>query len=74
MQRVTAEQAQTQLEALIRAALDGEAVVIEHDGQAVQLVPVSRPPGRPRFGSAHDLITMADDFDAPLDDFAAYTS
>jgi antitoxin (DNA-binding transcriptional repressor) of toxin-antitoxin stability system len=74
MQRVTVEQAQAQLEALIRSALDGEEVVIEHDGQAVQLVPVSRPPGRPCFGSAHGWITMADDFDAPLDDFATYRS
>jgi antitoxin (DNA-binding transcriptional repressor) of toxin-antitoxin stability system len=74
MKRVTVDQAQAQLEALIRSVLDGEEVVIEHDGQAVLLVPVSPSSRRPRFGSARDLITIADDFDAPLDDFTPYTS
>src|SRR5262245_13071087 len=32
----------------------------------------SQSRGKPKFGSAKGLIHMADDFDAPLDDFAEY--
>lgn len=34
----------------------------------------SQSSARRTFGSARGLIQMADDFDAPLDDFAEYTS
>jgi antitoxin (DNA-binding transcriptional repressor) of toxin-antitoxin stability system len=37
-----------------------------------RLVPVRNGLRRPRFGSAKGLITMADDFDEPLEDFADY--
>ena len=72
MQQVTLDQAQVQLVELVRAALRGEQVVIRHGQQAIQLVPVSMSSQRPCFGSAGGLVHMADDFDAPLDDFAAY--
>ena len=44
------------------------------DAQLVQLVAVPEKPKRkPRFGSAKGLIIyMADDFDAPLEDFREY--
>jgi antitoxin (DNA-binding transcriptional repressor) of toxin-antitoxin stability system len=38
----------------------------------VQLVAVERAARKPEFGSARGLITLADDFDAPLPDFAEY--
>ena len=78
MTQVTLDEAKEQLPALIEAALDGEEVLITRNGKAVRLVPQetageqSDQP-RPRFGSAKGLITyIADDFDAPLEDFKEY--
>lgn len=73
MQQVKLDEAAAQLAALIDAAIRGEVVFITTDNQeTVQLVLVkqARPPRR--FGSAKGLIEMADDFDAPLDDFREY--
>lgn len=72
MHTVHVDEAQTRLPELIGEAVEGEEVVIaREDGTAVRLVPVE-PQARPRFGSARGLFTMADDFDAPLEDFAPY--
>ena len=58
---------------LIEAAEHGEEVIITRNQQPlVQLIPLSQAANRPQFGSAHGLITIADDFDAPLDDFREY--
>jgi antitoxin (DNA-binding transcriptional repressor) of toxin-antitoxin stability system len=73
MQRVNLREAQTALEQLLDAAMRGETVFIIDDGdRAVQLVPVvvAKKPRKP--GSARGLITVADDFDAPLEDFDEY--
>ncbi len=73
MQPINIEEAKTQLPDLIDAAVNGEEIVIAKDAQhIVKLVPVARPPARPQFGSAKGLISMADDFDAPLADFDEY--
>ena len=45
-----------------------EVVIVAENGSIARLVPATRP----RFGSAKGLITMSDDFDAPLADFADY--
>lgn len=75
MYRVTLSEAQTRLMSLIAAALEGETVLIaKEDGCFVQLVPVEKPQRHPQFGSAKGLIVMAEDFDAPLADFAEYMS
>jgi antitoxin (DNA-binding transcriptional repressor) of toxin-antitoxin stability system len=72
MSPISVTEAEPQLDDLIRQAAKGEEVVIRGTGGAVvRLVPVEVP-GRPRFGSARGMFTMADDFDAPLDDFAPY--
>lgn len=73
MPSVTLDEAQTHLVELVEAALDGELVVITKDGQHIQLVPVPQPTQRPQFGSARGQVWLADDFDAPLADFDAYT-
>ena len=79
MTQVNLDEAKEQLPALIEAALGGEEVLITRNGHSVRLVPCeekseaqdARP--RPRFGSAKGLITyIADDFDAPLEDFKEY--
>jgi antitoxin (DNA-binding transcriptional repressor) of toxin-antitoxin stability system len=73
MYQVTFDEAKGKLLALINAAIEGEQVLIFVDDQeVVQLVPVAPPERHPQFGSAKGLIKMANDFDAPLDDFAEY--
>jgi len=58
---------------LIDAALRGESVFIQRDDKAlVQLIPLQQMLHSRRAGSARGMIAMADDFDAPLDDFAEY--
>jgi len=75
MQEVTSEEAKQILADLIDAAMRGEQVVITRDSQhAVQLVPVTRAVQNRQAGTAHGQIVMADDFDAPLADFAEYTA
>lgn len=72
MQRVTLDEAKTQLGHLVEAAMSGETVVITTNGYQIQLVPVSGSLRRPQFGSARGQIQMTDDFDAPLADFDEY--
>ncbi len=73
MYEVKLDQAKSILPALIRAAIEGEKVLIfKNEEQVVQLVPVTPPKRRPQFGSAKGLVLMAKDFDAPLEDFEEY--
>ena len=75
MSTVTLDIAQANLSDLIEDAIRGKEVFITKDGKPlVKLVPVSQPKPRPVFGSAKGLISMSDDFDAPLEDFQDYTS
>ncbi|CAA9314435.1 MAG: hypothetical protein AVDCRST_MAG68-1477 [uncultured Gemmatimonadetes bacterium] len=72
MHKVHVEEAQGRLAELIEEAAEGRDVVIAHgNGTAVRLVPV-QPDARPRFGSARGMFRIGDDFDDPLEDFAAY--
>jgi antitoxin (DNA-binding transcriptional repressor) of toxin-antitoxin stability system len=77
MKHVTVEEARESLSDLVEAAVGGEEVVLlgEHRRPAVRLVPVGEgmTAPKPQFGSARGMITMADDFDAPLADFDFYT-
>ena len=74
MHTVDLNKAQAQLPELVESALSGEEVVLTKDDQPlVKLTPVASPEARPQFGSAKGLITIADDFDAPLEDFNEYT-
>ncbi len=73
MQTVTLEEAKAQLGNLIEAAAAGEEVFIQkNDGFSVQLVPRALKARRRQFGSARGLISMAPDFDAPLEEFREY--
>lgn len=64
-------EAKANFSTLVRKALQGEEVVIARDNKPLlRLVPVGVPSRSP--GSAKGLIAMADDFDAPLEDFADY--
>ena len=73
MQQVSLEEASGRLQDLIAAAAGGEDVFITQGEEVtVQLVPRSTRKRKRQFGSAKGLITMAPDFDAPLDDFKEY--
>lgn len=74
MHQVNIQEAKDHLTDLIDAAVKGEEIVITKDDQhRVKLVPIQRTRPRPQFGSGKGLITMSDDFDAPLEDFEEYT-
>jgi len=75
MKKLPVHQASDHLDDLVDAAMAGEEVVLTRDDQpTVKLVPInSSQAARPRYGSAAGLISMADDFDEPLDDFTDYT-
>ena len=73
MQQIDMNEAKLHLVDLIDVALGGEEVVITQNDQPVlKLVPVVAPLACRKAGSAKGLITMASDFDAPLEDFRAY--
>jgi antitoxin (DNA-binding transcriptional repressor) of toxin-antitoxin stability system len=74
MQTVTVNEALQQLPALMNAAIRGEEVVITSEqNESVKLVPLSVTALPPRkAGSGKGTFFMADDFDAPLEDFREY--
>ena len=73
LHQINIDEAKSNLPDLIDAAINGEEIVIAKDDQhVVKLVPISRAKPRPQFGSAKGLISISDDFDEPLEDFAEY--
>jgi prevent-host-death family protein len=71
---VEVAQVVAQLETLIQKVDAGTEVVITRDGHPVaRLVPVAADAEERVPGSAKGLFTVPDDFDAPLEDFSAYT-
>ena len=75
MTQVTIQEARARLPDLVDAAVKGEEVVITHDNQPIMKLVAIQTPAKPRpqFGSAKDTILyMADDFEAPLEDFEEY--
>lgn len=73
MQHIDLEHAKTHLPELVEQAVRGEEVVITKDEQPlVKLIAVTPPKRQRPFGSAKGLITIGEDFDAPLPEFAEY--
>lgn len=74
MIEVTIHEAKTQLSRLIKAVLAGEEVVISNRATpVVRLVAVTPPTVQRTLGwGGAEGMWMADDFDAPLEDFAEY--
>lgn len=74
--QVTIHEAKTHLSQLIQRALAGEEIVIAKGRQpVVKLVVVPEMRKERRIGGASDVIlSIADDFDAPLAEFAEYMS
>jgi antitoxin (DNA-binding transcriptional repressor) of toxin-antitoxin stability system len=73
MMQVSLDEAKARLADLIDAAYAGETISIAKDEQhAVQLVPLSGRSVWRQAGRFKGKIHMADDFDAPLEDFKEY--
>ena len=74
MYEVTVEKTtMLQLPDLIESVIKGEEIVFtQNDLPVAKLVAVKQEKPRPQFGSAKGLFTMAEDFDAPLEDFDEY--
>ncbi|MCP9848807.1 type II toxin-antitoxin system Phd/YefM family antitoxin [Cyanobium sp. Morenito 9A2] len=70
LRQVNVHEAKTQLSRLLQEVEAGQAVVIARAGVPIaQLVPLHRiAPGVAPPGAMRGEITMADDFDRPLDD------
>ncbi|PSB25720.1 type II toxin-antitoxin system Phd/YefM family antitoxin [Stenomitos frigidus] len=73
MHQVNLKEEASQLAALIEEVASGEEVVITRsDGTSFQIVQLNTAKPRPKFGSAKGLVSLSDDFDAPLEDFEDY--
>ena len=74
MRQVSVQEAQTQLLGLIEAALKGEEIIItQKDKPIIKFVTIASPKAQRQPGRGkHLMISMSDDFDEPLADFAEY--
>jgi len=72
--QVNIHEAKTQLSKLIQAAVNGKQVIIARDNKPIvrlEVLPEAR--SHRAIGNAKGLIlSMAEDFDEPLDDFKEY--
>ena len=73
MQQVDIVEAQAQISKLLEVALNGDEIIITRDHQPVlKLTPFSPPRKQHKRGSAKGQITIAPDFDQPLEEFQEY--
>jgi prevent-host-death family protein len=74
METIDINQALPQMLKLIEIASTGEEIIITKNNQpVVKLLSIQTPKKRPQlFGSDRDLVSLADDFDEPLEDFKDY--
>ncbi|MBX3169099.1 MAG: type II toxin-antitoxin system Phd/YefM family antitoxin [Candidatus Eremiobacteraeota bacterium] len=73
MKTVTIHEAKTHLSRLIQEVLAGEEVIIARGRTPVVRLVVHQEPRRTRsLGRPGSVLYMADDFDAPLEDFKEY--
>lgn len=73
MQTVDVKQAGQRLSELIERTIGGDEIVLTEDGQpVVKLVAIKKSTRHRQFGSAKGAFKIADDFDAPLEDFREY--
>lgn len=72
-QKIGAFAAKTHLASILDKVAQGQKFVVTKHGKPVaQIVPVPTPSQRPIPGLWRGRIWMADDFDAPLEDFKEY--
>lgn len=74
MPRYNIAEFKAHLSSLVNRALAGEEVIVARDNRPLlKLVPIDSPSAKRRPGSARDVVKIAADFDATLDDFVDYT-
>jgi prevent-host-death family protein len=74
MTTVSIDTAQANLPDLIRQLVPGEEVIVTEDGKPVaRILPATAPPLERKLGALQGTVLfMAQDFDAPLEDFREY--
>ncbi len=74
MRQISLEEAAGQFLFLIEAALQGEEVIITQENQPlIKFVTINSPkPPRQPGRAKHLMISLSEDFDEPLADFAEY--
>jgi len=74
MKQVSVTEFKNQFDDLVKEVLNGEEVEVCDNGHSFKMVPTPQEEAQPRrkAGSAKGLFWMADDFDAPLEDFKDY--
>lgn len=73
MHEISLSEAKNKLTELVDEALKGEEVLIKKDSHSIVKLVAMKTSGKPRFGSARNLIEIGPDFDAPLPDFESYS-
>lgn len=74
MLQIPVKQASNELDKLLNKVAHGqELVIIGSDGSAYKLLALPRIP-KPFFGSARGLVSIASDFDEPIEGFEEYMS
>ncbi len=73
MLKITLNEAQSQLPELLKAAAEGQEIIIQNnEGQDFQLISISPSLKRPQYGGAKGIVKMLDSFDNPIEDFEDY--
>jgi antitoxin (DNA-binding transcriptional repressor) of toxin-antitoxin stability system len=73
MQTIDISQAQQQFTELLQNALNGEEIIItQNDHPILKLSQINPPTKRRQRGSAKGKITIAPEFDEPLEEFQDY--
>ena len=74
MLQINVHDPKVKLADLIEAAENGEEILIVTDNKKTfKIVEVDAPKKRRKAGSAKGMVEIADDFDAPLEEFKEYT-
>lgn len=75
MIRVNVHEAKTHLSKLLERVQDGEEVIISKGNKPIaRLVLIEELKPERKMGSAKGKVRIADDFDAPIEDFEDYAS
>jgi prevent-host-death family protein len=74
MHQITVQEAKKDFDSMFSQVLKGEEIIItDHHKPVARVVPINGEHGRRGFvGSLKGEIWIAEDFDAPLDDFKDY--
>jgi len=71
--QVSIDEAKERLSSLVEEVIKGKEIFITKDNKPViKLVLVSENKIAPKAGSAKGMLTIADDFDEPLEEFREY--